>query len=45
MQVADKNQMDQAIDEIGAVLRERHHIIYDDDFRIQNRAQTRSRAS
>jgi putative ABC transport system permease protein len=36
VQVIDKNNMSQAIEEISAVLRERHRIIYDDDFRVQN---------
>ncbi len=36
VQVVDAKQTDQAIQEISNVLRERHRILYDDDFQIQS---------
>ena len=36
MQVVDAKQMDAATEQIGAVLRERHHIRYEDDFTIRS---------
>jgi putative ABC transport system permease protein len=36
VQVADARQMDAAIQQISAVLRERHHIRYDDDFTVRS---------
>ena len=36
VQVVDKKLMDQATQEIAALLRERHHIVYEDDFQIQS---------
>jgi len=45
VQVTDKNQMDQAIEEIGTILRERHRILYQDDFRIMNQEDMLESAS
>ncbi len=36
VQVVDKKLMDQANQEIAALLRERHHVVYEDDFQIQS---------
>jgi putative ABC transport system permease protein len=36
VQVADSGQMDAAIEQISAVLRDRHNIRYDDDFTIRS---------
>jgi putative ABC transport system permease protein len=36
VQVVDANQMDAAIQQIGDVLRQRHHIRYEDDFTIRS---------
>jgi putative ABC transport system permease protein len=45
VQVASSNQMDAATQEISAVLRERHHILYDDDFTIRSQADLLSSAT
>jgi len=39
VQVASTNQIDAAIQNIGDVLRERHHITYEDDFTIQSQQE------
>ncbi|HEX9116789.1 MAG TPA: FtsX-like permease family protein, partial [Anaerolineae bacterium] len=36
VQVADSKQMNAAIQQIGAVLRDRHHVRYEDDFSIRS---------
>jgi putative ABC transport system permease protein len=36
VQVADAKQMDVAIEQISAVLRERHHVRYEDDFSVRS---------
>jgi putative ABC transport system permease protein len=36
VQVVDKKLMDQATQEIAALLRERHRVVYEDDFQIQS---------
>jgi len=36
VQVVDARSIDQAIQEISTICRERHHILYDDDFQVQS---------
>jgi putative ABC transport system permease protein len=45
VQVTSAGQMDAATQEISAILRERHHIQYDDDFTIQSQADLLSSAT
>jgi putative ABC transport system permease protein len=36
VQVVDAGRMDEAVEEIGAILRQRHHALYEDDFTIRS---------
>jgi len=45
VQVADERQIDQATAEISAVLRERHHILFEDDFQVSSQADFLSMAN
>jgi putative ABC transport system permease protein len=45
VKVASQKQIDQATSEIQTVLRERHHVLYEDDFSVQNQAEILSAAT
>ncbi len=45
VQAVDAQSIDEAIDEISTLLRERHHIVIDDDFQIMNMADILSAAN
>jgi putative ABC transport system permease protein len=45
VQVADEKLMDQATEEISALLRERHHVLYEDDFQISSQEEFLSMAT
>jgi len=45
VKVSDRRLIDQAISEIQTVLRERHHVLYEDDFSVQNQAEILSAAT
>jgi len=45
VQAVDANSIDQAIQEITDVLRQRHHILFDDDFQVLNQADVLAMAN
>jgi len=45
VKVSDRRLIDQAISEIQTVLRERHHVLYEDDFSVQSQAEILSAAT
>ncbi len=45
VQVVSQSQMDAATQQIGAILRQRHHILYQDDFTIRSQADLLSSAN
>jgi putative ABC transport system permease protein len=45
VQAIDDKHLDSAIAEMSAVLRERHHIVFDDDFQITSQADTLASAN